>query len=189
MNLNFLNRNILLFGFVLIGSLLLTSCDPDEPEDENEEEVITTLVYTLTDASGNDVVFSFVDLDGDGSGAPVINVGTLAANTSYTGSVEFRNDVEGEDITEEVAEEDDEHQVFYASTIGGVSVAYTDTDGNGDPVGLATSLTTGDAGTGNMTVTLIHEPAKDASGVAGGDISNAGGETDIEVTFTGVVVQ
>ena len=32
-------------------------------------------------------------------------------------------------------------------------------------------------------MTLRHEPAKDASGVAAGDITNAGGETDIEVTF------
>ena len=38
-------------------------------------------------------------------------------------------------------------------------------------------------GSGTITVTLRHEPNKDAAGVSSGDIANAGGETDIEVTF------
>ena len=35
----------------------------------------------------------------------------------------------------------------------------------------------------SYTITLRHEPAKTATGVSGGDITNAGGETDIEVVF------
>ena len=121
---------------------------------------------------------------------PSIINGTLAANTTYSGSLEFLNQSEtpAEDITEEVAEEDDEHQVFYASTVAGLSVAYNDADDDNNPLGLATTLTTGDAGTGTMTITLRHEPNKSAAGVSDGDIANAGGETDIEVTFD-VVVQ
>ena len=38
-------------------------------------------------------------------------------------------------------------------------------------------------GNGTITVILRHEPDKDASGVSNGDITNAGGETDIEVVF------
>ena len=34
-----------------------------------------------------------------------------------------------------------------------------------------------------MTVILRHEPNKAGAGVSDGDITNAGGETDIEVTF------
>jgi len=34
-----------------------------------------------------------------------------------------------------------------------------------------------------VTITLRHEPAKDATGVSDGDITNAGGETDISVNF------
>lgn len=88
-----------------------------------------------------------------------------------------------EDITEEIEEEDDEHQFFFTSSVGGWSVSYDDADGEGNPVGLATKLTTTGAGSGSLTVILRHEPDKSASGVAGGSITNAGGETDIEVTF------
>jgi len=48
---------------------------------------------------------------------------------------------------------------------------------------LANTLTTDAAGSGTITVILRHEPDKGASGVNDGDITNAGGETDIEVTF------
>ena len=41
---------------------------------------------------------------------------------------------------------------------------------DGNPVGLATSLTTGAAGSGTYTIHLEHEPEKSASGVASGDI-------------------
>ena len=44
--------------------LLLTSCDKDDPVIPNEEELITTVNYTLTSSDGQDVVLlSFVDLD------------------------------------------------------------------------------------------------------------------------------
>ena len=38
-------------------------------------------------------------------------------------------------------------------------------------------------GHGQFTVTLRHEPDKSAQGVSAGDITNAGGETDIEVSL------
>ena len=60
-------------------------------------------------------------------------------------------------------------------------------DGNGDPVGLMTQLMTGSAGTGQLTILLRHEPDKSAMGVAQGDPTNAGGETDINVVFDIVV--
>ena len=172
---------------MLATSFFLTSCGDDEdPDIENEQEVITTLSYTLTpDGGGTAVVLNFTDLDGDGGNAPVITGGTLAANTTYTGSMELLNETEdpAEDVTVEIAEEDDEHQFFFSTTVAGLSVGYTDQDDDGNPIGLASSLTTGAAGTGNLTVILRHEPNKDGAGVSDGDIAEAGGETDIEVTF------
>jgi len=164
-------------------ALLTTSCGDDEVEIPEELEVITTLNYTLT-GGGTTVTLSFQDPDGDGGNAPTITSGTLAANTTYSGSIELRNDIEGEDITEEIEEEDEEHQFFFQTT-GGISVAYDaeDVDAEGNPVGLENVLTTGAAGDGTVTVILRHEPDKNASGVSDGDITNAGGETDIEVTF------
>jgi len=134
---------------------------------------------------GDDVVLTFNDPDGDGGTAATITGGTLAANETYAGSIELLNETEtpAEDVTEEIAEEDDEHQFFFQSDIAGLAVAYGDTDGDGNPLGLKITVTTVDAGTGTLTVTLRHEPDKNASGVAEGDITNAGGETDIEVDF------
>ena len=53
----------------------------------------------------------------------------------------------------------------------------------GNPVGLSFILSTSDASSGALTFTLRHEPNKPNSG-----LDNAGGETDIEITFN-VTVQ
>lgn len=186
-------KTIKILALVLITGLTLASCsnDDDNPDPVNEEEVITTLTATLT-GGGSTVTMSFQDLDGDGPGTPTINVsGPLSANTTYSGSLDLLNETEtpAESITAEIEEEDDEHQFFFSSTGSVGTFAYTDMDGDGNPVGLTFSLTTGDATTGTVTIILRHEPMKDASGVSDGDITNAGGETDISVTFTNVSVQ
>jgi len=178
-----LKNTILLF---LALSFVMTSCEKDDPEVPNEEEVITTLNYTLTpDGGGDAVTLSFQDLDGDGGGEPTVTGGTLMANKTYSGELDLLNESEdpAESITEEIREEDDEHQFFFQSTIDGLSVAYNDMDDDGNPLGLSTTLTTGSAGSGNLTVILRHEPVKSGDNVSSGDITNAGGETDIEVTF------
>ena len=125
-------------------------------------------------------------MDGDGGTAPVIINGTLAANTTYSGTVDLLNESEepAEDIGAEVAEEDDHHQLFYELSSGlNMTIEYADFDGDGNPLGLMTTLTTEDASSGQLTCTLRHQPEKDEPGVADGDITNAGGETDIEVQF------
>ena len=174
-------KNLKLLSLLLVATLVFVSCDDDDPAPVNEEEVITTLIATLTPQGGGAVVtLTSRDADGDGPNAPVITVsGALAANTTYDGAVQVLNELENpaEDITEEVEEEDDEHQFFYESTL--VTSAYGDVDGNGDPVGLVYTITTAAAGTGNLTITLIHEPNKPNDGTS----ANAGGETDIAATF------
>ena len=173
---------------LLLAVTVVTSCDDDDPEPVNEEELITTVNVTFTnEADASDVVVaSFVDADGEGGNAPVITNPTLSANASYSVSIEFLNESESpaEDITEEVAEEDYEHQVFYVVGSGlNLTYLYTDEDRDGNPLGLSGTGTTGGASTGNLTVLLLHEPDKSAAGVGEGDPSNAGGETDVEVTF------
>ena len=175
----------LAFSLALVGALVFTACD-DEPVVVNEEELITTLSYTLTPVGGGTtVVLSFKDLDGDGGNAPVITGGTLVAGVTYTGSLNLLNESENpaESITEEIEAEDEEHQFFFEVTGANAIIGYADQDADGNPVGLATTLTTGAASTGTLKVTLRHEPNKSASGVKEGLIANAGGETDIEVSF------
>lgn len=171
---------------ILAVMLVFTSCKKDDPDPPNQEEIITTVNYTLTPTSGGTtVVMTFQDLDGDGPNTPIISGGTLVAGETYSGSLELLNETENpaEDITTEIMDEDDEHQFFFSSTVTGLSIAYNDQDGNGNPVGLLSTLTTGAAATGTVTIILLHEPVKTASGVSGGDPTNAEGETDIEVTF------
>lgn len=182
-------RTSYLFFVLLFGSLVFFSgCDDDDqPMPPNEEELITTLTYTLTPSTGGaPVVFTFQDLDGDGGNAPVITNGTLQAGVTYTGALSVLNESETptEDITEEIEEEDAEHQFFFAVGSGlNLAISYTDADADGNPVGLATTAVAGAASSGNLTITLRHEPNKTAAGVRDGDMTNAGGETDIEVTF------
>jgi hypothetical protein len=121
-------------------------------------------------------------LDGDGPNEPVIEVsGNLIANTSYSGSIEVLNETEtpAEDITEEIEEEDEEHQFFFSTSGAITGVDYEDLDSNGNPVGLNFTLNTGDAGSGTLQITLRHEPKKPNDGT----LADAGGETDIAQTF------
>lgn len=183
-------RTAYFFFVLLLGSLIFFSgCDDDDDNQllPNEEEVITTLTYTLTPSTGGaPVVFTFRDLDGDGGNAPVITNGTLQSGVTYTAALSILNETEtpAENITEEIEEEDDEHQFFFAVGSGlNLTVNYADQDADGNPLGLATTAVAGDASSGNLTITLRHEPNKTAEGVSSGNIANAGGETDIEVTF------
>ena len=172
------------FKYALLAStLIFASCsdDDDAPEPVNEEEVITTLTVTL-DSGSDTVVMQYQDLDGDGPDAATVTVsGSLSANTTYDGSIILLNETESpaENVTEEIEEDDLDHQFFY--TVGsGLDVAaeYGDADSQGNPLGLSFILNTGVASSGGLTFTLRHEPNKPNTG-----LENAGGETDIEVTF------
>lgn len=175
--------------FLAATSLFLTSCSDDDNGPVNEEEVITTVTTTLKNGATT-ITLTSKDLDGDGPNPPVVTVsGNLTANTVYNGETTFLNELESpaEDITVEVEEEGDEHQVFYQIPSALGTIGYTDFDVNAKPVGLTFTYTTGNVGTGNLTVTLRHLPNKSAAGVAAGDITNAGGSTDAQVTYPIVI--
>ena len=170
-------------------ALVLVGCKAEDPEPVNPEELITTVRVTFTNSqNANDVVLAtFTDLDGPGGNDGVTVNPTLSANSSYTVTVEFLDESQtpAEDITEEVAEEDIHHQVFFViDTSLNASYSYGDQDGQGNPLGLTGTFATMDAGTGNLNVILVHEPIKTASGVSGGDPTNAGGDEDISVNFS-----
>ena len=178
-------KTIKFLSMLALTGVLFTSCsdDDDTPEEVNEEEIITTLTVTLVPQGGGDTVtLQTQDLDGDGPNAPTVTVsGPLAGNTTYGGTIAVLNETEtpAENITEEVAEEDDEHQFFFQTTGSINGVTYGDFDGNGNPLGITFALETSTAGAASITVTLRHEPKKPNDGT----LADAGGETDIAATF------
>ena len=180
-------KTIKLLAILFISALTFTACSEDDHDDhDHEEEVITTVNYTLT--SGSDVVtLTYRDLDGEGGNEGVTTVsGSLSANTTYAGAIELLNETESsaENMTEEIEEEDDEHEFFFTSTVTGLTISKTDVDGDGNPLGLETSLASGAAGSGSITIVLKHEPTKPNDGTS----ASAGGSTELEVTFN-VTVQ
>ena len=175
--------------FILTGLFIfINACDKNGGAD-NEQELITTLIYSLNQIgpSTDSVIMTFRDLDGDGGNPPTISVsGPLKANSAYQATLRLLNEsvTPADDITEEIRADDEAHQFFFSKTgTLNINTSYTDTDSVGKPVGISSAIVVGGPSSGKIVITLRHEPNKSAPGVSNGDITNAGGETDIEVSF------
>jgi len=164
-------------------SLFAASCEKDDKVDANEEELITTVAVVVQESgTSNTQQFSFRDPDGDGGAPPTaFDSIIIDANKTYNVGLLFLDESKSpaEDITEEVAEEAGDHQVYY-EPLGGValSVSNLDTDLSGLPLGLTSTWNAGAPGKGSIRITLKHKPGVKA---AGDPISK--GETDLEVEF------
>ena len=177
-------QSIILLFF--LSSFYMVSCELNDPVIINEEELITTVIFTMTpEDNSEDIVFRFEDLDGTGGNDPVIMTGVLKSNSVYTGNLRLLNTIENPqiDISEEVFEEGVDHQVFYEFSDTSFQLSYNDLDIEGNPIGLNTKITSSNPGSSTLKIILRHEPNKTAPGVADGTITNAGGETDIEIIF------
>ena len=186
--------------------LLLSACADVEEHDhhDHEHEVMTTVVLDFTSQTdGSELSFSWADPEDDGS--PVIDDIILLDADDYTLSLSFINELEdpAEDLTEEIEDEGDEHQIFFTgSAVEGpatgtnpdaiITQAYADEDDGGLPVGLENTITTVAAGSGELTVTLRHMPLENgetiktdtlAADVADGGFEAIGGDNDVQITF------
>jgi len=191
------------FSIFALAALTFVACeddddDDDPPQDTNEEELITDLNISFINQTTDDTVtFSFSDPDGPGGNAPTIDDIELEDGFDYDAFItvaDASDPDDVEDITEEIEEEDDEHQFFFIRENGAedaVDISYdpNDVDDDGNPIGLLSFWETIQPTTGSEQVRIVlrHEPDKDAAGVADGDITNAAGETDIDVTFNFIV--
>lgn len=170
----------------LLLIIVVSACKKEDPIIPNEEELITTLIYRLEPLGAGDIVeLKFQDLDGEGGTPPVITTSALQANTTYQGSITLLNELENppENITDEVDAEAETHQLFYVVDALKTQIDYNDSDKDGNPVGLITSLSTGSATSASLMIVLRHEPKKPNNGTP----EDAGGETDIEVNFNLVI--
>jgi hypothetical protein len=179
--------------FLLAGTLFLGACKKDDPEPVNEQEVITkvTVNFTNTTNSSEVVTFTYEDTDGVGGNAPVVTNGTLKKNTSYNVSVTVTGE-DNEDITAEIAEEKDEHQIYFgfSQTTLFASFEYLDKDSKNQPVGLSSRVTTiNNNGGGTLQIILAHEPNKTLNVSSSPWVysSNIGGEQDFNITFNATV--
>jgi hypothetical protein len=182
-------KNFRIHAIALVALVTFSSCSDDDTAvvPVNEEEVITTVTATFRPTGGGDIVtLTSRDLDGDGPQAPANTVsGPFATGKTYNGTVMFLNELSSpvDNITEEVREEGEEHQLFFQQT-GLGRFNYSDADANDNPIGLSFQyIATSTPATGNLTITLRHLPNKDAANVVTGDITNAGGGTDAQVIF------
>lgn len=181
--------------FLSLAFTLVTACKkdtedpvpPTPPPAGNEQELITTLILTFTDAENPSETFElrWSDPDGDGGNDPVITGDILPQNRAYSMAVRVLDESGSSpvELTNEIAAEKEEHQFFFLPSNVNLTFFYADQDANGNPVGLANTAIAGGPSLGSLTVILRHEPNKAGAGVAAGDPTNAGGDTDIEVTL------
>ena len=178
--------------------ILIFACSKDkDPVPANEEEVITLVTLAVSKLGSSEIIkYNFEveghdhddheeekDDDHDGEHTEI----ELEANSSYNVSMFIYNDTDPnniENITLEVIEEKDEHQIFYAITdeLSGFSIksASDDTlDSNNNPLFNKTTWTTTGETSGDVVVYLIHEPTSKT----GNTRTDFGGATDLKIEF------
>jgi hypothetical protein len=166
-------------------SLVVVSCKKeDHDHDHNEVELITTveLKFSGKGSLGPDTTFvvTFNDPDGDGGNAPTqFETIHLLKNSTYNVEVTLldKSKTPAETISNEVLAEANDHLFFYSSNPTGlVDVLITDKDSNGKNLGLKSTWTTTNAGSGKVKVKLMHQPGKK-------DGTSATGDTDVDIDF------
>lgn len=148
-----------------------------------DHATVTTVTLTLTNtASLATQSFVWEDLDGTGGSAPNrIDTVTISADSVYKGSLAFENRKASPpvNITTDILNERNNHQVFYTVSGGGqVTIATTDLDARNLPLGLKTNWTNARKSTGMVTFSLSHYP--DSTTKKG---TNPSSETDVNVTM------
>ncbi len=184
----------IIFGVISCGD----DDEPSAPAEENAEEVITDVMLTFTPQGGGATVTARAqDPDGDGpQDLQVLGDITLQSASNYELTLSLTNEenpIDIEDITAEIRDEAEEHMFFFSWTDGLFSdptgngnvdnrsdaVNYDDVDGDGLPLGLTTSWSTGPSASGSFRVILKHQP--DGIKTATSGISD--GDTDIDISW------
>jgi hypothetical protein len=185
------NSSALILALV---SLLLTTGCKDDPAPVNPEELITTVIINLiNEGGGTNYVLSWTDLDGDGGNPPVIVAPSFIEFGTYRADISFLNQAVSPniDVTDEVIDEGDEHQIFFQVSPSAfpLSISYhpaDELDANGKNIGIVTRWETTSLDTdGSIRIVLKHEPNKSPQSAIDNP-NGAGGETDVDIVFTGI---
>jgi hypothetical protein len=185
---------------VCVLTLLITSCDNNDPVKEDTPELITRATLTFKPVDGGAaVVVTATDPDGEGvQNIAVDSPINLGLSKSYTLDITLINGLADPasaayDVTSEVREESHEHQFYFSWTNNVFStpagdgnvdnrsdaIGYDDKDVNNLPIGLETTWTTSTSpASGKFRVLLKHQPdLKSATS------TSADGESDLDVEF------
>lgn len=189
---------------LVMMAFLFTACSSDDdgvapPDEENPVEEFTNVefIFTNVEDPNDETRGIWEDEDGFGPMEPVIlQHPEFKPNTTYrlTFIMENRLVTPVEDVTEDILDEDDEHQMFFAFSeslfsdpegIGNIqdrdgAINYLDFDDNGLPLGLQTEWTTAEAQTdATFRAVLGHQP-----GVKSDTSTWDSGDIDWDITFT-----
>ena len=184
--------------------ILILSCSKDsDPDPVHEEEVITLVTLEVTKVGSSETKKYNFEVEGhdhgeedheeeeegddhddhDGEHLEI----ELEANSSYNVSMMIYNDTDPdniEDITPEIIEEVNEHQIFYAITdeLSGFSISSASNDpkdSEGYPLFQKTTWTTTGETSGDVVGYLFHEPTSKT----GSTRNDFGGAVDFEIEF------
>jgi hypothetical protein len=201
---SFMSRNSKIL-MLLISMGLLLSCSSDDPVKEDIPEVITKASLSFTPSGGSSAaVVTVTATDPDADGSQSINVDgpiNLVKGTKYTLTLNLINELahpasDGYSISDEVMNEGQEHQFYFAwtgavfsSPVGDGNIDspndvinYIDKDVNNLPVGLTTewtTVTTAVSGSNTFHIVLKHQPDLKSATSTSND-----GETDLDLTFS-----
>lgn len=165
------------------------ACDSTAP-DGDDQEFITQVRVTFTNAANpaDVVTITATDADGDGAGITFSPASAaLRAGATYNAAITLDDTINNESITEEVREEEDEHLFAYSfapATFGTVTITDTERTYGGTrdlPVGLTfrAAISASATGSGTMRAILFHfdNPAEKTSATSTSD------ERDIDIQF------
>ena len=178
--------------FTAVGFMLvLSACSKEVAEEENDNEVVTTLELHIMDrVTLNHVIYKFDDPDGFGAGsaAPVIDVIRLLPNKVYDVELKLLNKTANpvQDVTAEVEEEGTDHRFYYLPAAGSnITVNNFSNDSNGVPVGIMSTWTTGAKANGKIRILLRHYP--NGSKATEDPFDSPKSSTDVDTEFNTVV--
>ena len=180
-------KTIKLFFMSMLSLALVTSCsDDDAPAPIVDQELITNVNVIFTPSDSANEVVTLSAISADGIVAPNLNVtGDFVSGETYNATITITDEINEENILEEIVEEKDEHFFEYSiNSIDFTSMTRSADDevrSDGVKLGLNTTWVAGAAGSGTITVRLIHEPTSvsDADGFG----SASGGENDFNNTW------
>ncbi len=183
-------KTIKLLSILFISTMLFTACSDDDPVPVLEEEMITNVKLTFTNAADAADKVELINVAPNGQDGTFTNTinGDFKTGATYALSLELLNGDE-DVLTEDIIPEAAEH--FFKFKVNEINLTMTrdndDTDGaGGSKLGVKTTWVAGAVSSGNVSISLIHEPTSTNDSDEWGVVE--GGSEDLNITFIGVKV-